>query len=117
MKLGTKRIIIFFTKYMLQITQKSFQFNNLGGTLVGVYYPDFMDGINAAGWHIHFVSDDRKKGGHVFELKMKCGKAMLDKISTIEIQLPTDPVFDTYSLKEANDDDIKKVEQGTGSEK
>ena len=48
---------------------------------------------------------------------MKCGKAMLDKISTIEIQLPTDPVFDTYSLKEANDDDIKKVEQGTGSEK
>ena len=104
-------------KDMLQITQKSFQFNDLGGTLVGVYYPDFMDGINAAGWHIHFVSDDRQKGGHVFELKMKCGQARLDKISTIEIQLPTDPVFDTYSLKEANDDDIKKVEQGTGSEK
>lgn len=44
---------------------------------------------------------------------MTSGHARLDKISTIEIQLPNDMVFDTYSLKEASDDDIKKVEQGT----
>ena len=99
-------------KDMLKETQKAFKFDNVSGTLVCVYYPDFMDGINAAGWHIHFISDDRQKGGHVFDLKMKSGHALLDKISKIEIQLPTDPVFDTYSLKEASDDDIKKVEQG-----
>lgn len=99
-------------KDMLKETQKAFKFDNVSGTLVCVYYPDFMDGINAAGWHIHFISDDRRKGGHVFDLKMKSGHALLDKISKIEIQLPTDPVFDTYSLKEASDDDIKKVEQG-----
>ncbi|MEE3449813.1 MAG: acetolactate decarboxylase [Acutalibacteraceae bacterium] len=100
-------------KDMLQKTQRSFRFDRLSGTLVCVYYPDFMDGINVSGWHIHFISDDRQKGGHVFELKMTSGHAQLDKISTIEIKLPTDPVFDTYSLKEASDDDIKKVEQGT----
>lgn len=99
-------------KDMLKETQKAFKFDNVSGTLICVYYPDFMDGINAAGWHIHFVSDDRKKGGHVFDLKMKSGHARLDKISKIEIRLPTDPVFDTYSLKEASGDDIKKVEQG-----
>ncbi len=99
-------------KDMLKETQKAFKFNNVSGTLVCVYYPDFMDGINAAGWHIHFISDDRMKGGHVFDLKIKSGHALLDKISKIEIQLPTDPVFDTYSLKEASGDDIKKVEQG-----
>ena len=99
-------------KDMLRQTQKSFRFDNVTGVLVCVYYPDFMDGINASGWHIHFISDDRQKGGHVFDLKMKSGHAQLDKISTIEIQLPDDPVFDTYSLKEASDDDIKKVEQG-----
>lgn len=104
-------------KDMLQMTQKSFQFDRVNGTLICVYYPDFMDGINASGWHVHFVSEDRLKGGHVFDLKMKCGQAKLDKISTIEIQLPTDPVFDTYSLKESNDDDIKKVEQGKDKEK
>ena len=100
-------------KDMLEKTQKSFRFDNIKGTLVCVYYPDFMDGINASGWHIHFISEDRRKGGHVFELKLTSGRAMLDKISLVEIRLPTDPVFDTYSLKEASDDDIKKVEQGS----
>lgn len=61
-------------KDMLKETQKAFKFDNMSGTLVCVYYPDFMDGINAAGWHIHFVSDDRQKGGHVFDLKMKSGQ-------------------------------------------
>lgn len=50
-------------KEMLQKTQRSFRFYNVTGTLVCVYYPDFMDGINASGWHIHFISDNRQKGG------------------------------------------------------
>ena len=99
-------------KDMLKETQKSFSFENVSGTLVCVYYPDYMDGINAAGWHLHFVSDDRTRGGHVFDLELKSAKAVLDKINNIEMQLPTEPMFDTYSLKSASEDDIKKVEQG-----
>ena len=30
----------------------------------------------------------------------------------IDIKLPTEPVFDTYSLKQASNDEIKEVEQG-----
>ena len=77
-----------------------------------MYYPDYMDGINAAGWHFHFVSDDRKRGGHVFEIAMKRGTAFLDKINSIELKLPDEPVFDTYSLKNASESEIKQVEQG-----
>ena len=85
---------------------------DIDGTLVCIYYPDYMDGINAAGWHLHFISADRQKGGHVFELELKTAKARIDKISRIEIQLPTDIEFDIYSLKEASNDEIKQVEQG-----
>lgn len=99
-------------KDMLSETQKSFRFDDVKGTLVCVYYPDYMDGINAAGWHLHFISKDRTKGGHVFELEMKKGTVRLDKISNIELELPSEPVFDTYSLKNASEDEIKKVEQG-----
>lgn len=99
-------------KDMLSETQKSFRFDEVKGTLVCVYYPDYMDGINAPGWHLHFISDDRTKGGHVFEIDMKHGSVMMDKISNIELQLPSEPVFDTYSLKEASEDEIKTVEQG-----
>ena len=79
--------------------------------MVCIYYPDYMDGINAPGWHLHFISEDRKWGGHVFDLQMRRGEVFLDKISRIEIQLPSEPAFDTYSLKEASQQDIKEVEQ------
>ena len=99
-------------KDMLDITQTSFEFSNITGSLVGVYYPDYMDGINAAGWHLHFVNEERNKGGHVYEIKMSTGKVRLAKKTRIDIQLPKDPAFDTYSLKSASKDEIKHVEQG-----
>ena len=103
-------------KETLKITQKDFAFSDIKGTLVCVYFPDYMDGINAAGWHLHFISEDRKLGGHVFDLSMKEGQVKLDKISEIQIRLPNSPAFDTYSLKNASQDEIKEVEQG-GAEK
>ena len=98
-------------KDILGKTQKSFCFEQIRGTMVCIYYPDYMDGINAPGWHLHFISEDRKWGGHVFNLQMRRGEVFLDKISRIEIQLPSEPAFDTYSLKEASQQDIKEVEQ------
>ena len=102
-------------KEILKGTQKDFYFDDIAGTLVCVYFPDYMDGINAPGWHLHFVSDDRSRGGHVFDLVMKEGSMLVNKISQIHIQLPDTPAFDTYSLKEASQDEIKEVEQKTGS--
>ena len=99
-------------KEILSETQKSFEFEDVEGTMICVYYPDYMDGINAPGWHIHFLSADRKHGGHVFDLALRRGLAVMDKLSSIEIKLPTEPAFDTYSLKNSMQDDIKSVEQG-----
>ena len=99
-------------KTVLEQTQQAFCFKDIKGSLICVYFPDYMDGINAAGWHLHFVSDDRKLGGHVFDISMVRGKCILDKINTIELRLPDEPVFDTYSLKEASGNEIKQVEQG-----
>ena len=99
-------------KEILQKTQKDFIFNDINGSLVCVYFPDYMDGINAPGWHLHFLSEDRTKGGHVFDLEMNHGEICINKISSIQIELPKAPDFDTYSLKEASQDEIKEVEQG-----
>ena len=99
-------------KEILQKTQKEFSFRDIRGTLVCVYFPDYMDTINAAGWHLHFLSEDKSCGGHVIDLKMKQGTAMINKISRVQIELPNTPAFDTYSLKEASQEEIKEVEQG-----
>lgn len=108
------RLLCGTLKDILSKTQKDFSFERLRGTLVCVYYPDYMDGINAAGWHLHFISEDRKLGGHVFDVAMSRGECLLQKMDKIEIQLPWEPAFDTYSLKEASQDEIAEVEQGKG---
>ena len=99
-------------KDALSVTQKAFVFENIKGTLVCVYYPDYMDGINAAGWHLHFLSDDKKYGGHVFDISLAQGDAAFCRITNVEIQIPDTPAFDTYALKAASKDEIKSVEQG-----
>ena len=102
-------------KDMLATTQREFVFEKLDGTLVCVYHPDYMDGINAPGWHVHFLSEDRTRGGHVFNLSLTHGHVVMHKIDRIEIQLPATPAFDTYSLKETSQEEIAEVEQGDGA--
>ena len=97
-------------KEVLGRTQKAFIFENIRGTLVGVYFPDYMDGINMPGWHLHFLSEDKSKGGHVFDVSLKEGTAKVDKITSILIDLPKEAAFDTYSLKQDLQEEIKSVE-------
>ncbi|SEL79448.1 acetolactate decarboxylase [Butyrivibrio sp. ob235] len=97
-------------KEILLHTQQSFLFENIRGSLVGVYFPDYMDGINMPGWHLHFLSEDRTKGGHVFDASIIKGAARVDKITSIHINLPKEASFDTYSLKEDLESEIKSVE-------
>ena len=99
-------------KTVLDSNQTAFIFENIRGSLVGVYFPDHMDGINMPGWHLHFLSDDRTKGGHVFDVSIKEGTVRLDKINRVEIYLPKDAAFDTYSLKNVSEEEINKVEKG-----
>ena len=99
-------------KEALDVTQKAFVFEDVRGSLVCVYYPDYMDGINAAGWHLHFLSEDRKQGGHVFDVSLTRGEAAFFRITSVEVQIPDSPAFDTYALKGASQDEIKSVEQG-----
>ncbi len=97
-------------KEILGETQNAFLFENIRGSLVGVYFPDYMDGINMPGWHLHFLSEDRAKGGHVFDVCLHKARAMVDKISGIEIDLPREAAFDTYSLKQDLQAEIQSVE-------
>lgn len=40
---------------------------NTSGTIVGFYLPAFMKGVNMPGYHLHYISSDRKSGGHVLD--------------------------------------------------
>lgn len=97
-------------KEILKHTQKDFMFEDIEGTLVGLYYPNYMNGINAAGWHLHFISKDKTLGGHVFDLSIKKCRVLLDRVTNLELEIPDSPAFDTYDFNVDSRDDIKNVE-------
>ena len=77
--------------------QRIFEFHDIEGTLVGFRMPDYMQGVNTPGYHMHFLSRDKTKGGHVLECAISLGKAKIDKIDRFIMALPGSPEF--YSLK------------------
>lgn len=53
---------------VLKTDQREFTYTNIGGTIVALYFPDFFDKQNSTGWHMHFISADKQKGGHMFDI-------------------------------------------------
>ena len=61
---------------------------------------------------MHFLSEDKRNGGHVFDVSMTRGNVALYRITSLEVRIPDSPAFDTYALKGASKEEIKSVEQG-----
>lgn len=99
----------------LKTDQREFTYKDIKGTVVALYCPDYMDGLNTPGWHLHFVSDDREKGGHVLNLAVKDCELELDIISEFAMVVPNRDSFNGKNLGADMKDDIKEVEQGTKS--
>lgn len=72
---------------------------NITGSMVGFHTPKYAAQINAAGDHLHFISEDRKIGGHVLEFKTE-GKATvkLARMPSYHIEVPTDGQFAEMDL-------------------
>ena len=96
-----------------RMEQTEFTEKNIKGTLVGLYCPSYMGELNSVGWHFHFISDDKKKGGHILELNLKDGTAYLDKTDTFTMMLHNDKKFHDINLAKDMAEDIRSAEQDT----
>ncbi len=94
----------------LATDQREFNYKDIKGTVVALYCPDYMDGLNTPGWHFHFISDDRKKGGHILELAFDNAEAEMDKTSEFEMKLSDNKTFQKLELAKDVSQAIKKVE-------
>ncbi len=101
---------------VLETDQTFFDYNDINGTVVGLYCPEYMNDINAVGWHFHFISDDRKSGGHILNLKVDNAKVGVDKTNGFSMILPDNEMFTDFDLTIDQSEDIKKVETGDGTD-
>ncbi len=94
----------------LATDQREFNYENIKGTVVALYCPDYMGGLNTPGWHFHFVSDDKTKGGHILELAFDSAEAELDITPEFEMCLSDTDDFQKMELSKDVSSAIKKVE-------
>jgi len=88
-----------------------FEFNNIKGTIVGFWLPEYLKDINITGFHFHFISEDKKSAGHVLECNLKNVQLEIDYIRDFNISLPDTKSFNTVNINTIKSDDVKKVEE------
>ena len=92
-------------------TQAEFELNDVGGTILGFRCPEYAVGIGVPGYHLHFISSDLSKGGHVLDYSLANGKIEIDHTSSLHLELPeTKPFSDADLSVGASADDILKAE-------
>ena len=95
---------------VLEYHQTFFDYENIEGTMVGVYCPPYMAALNAVGWHLHFISGDKTKGGHVLGVNIADAVLTWDDIDGFEVRLPKNEMFAGFDLTVDQSGDIQKVE-------
>jgi acetolactate decarboxylase len=91
-------------------TQSEFHFENIEGTLVGFWSPRYSSSFSIPGYHLHFISKDRTKGGHLLDCSARKLKARVQVLSEFDIRLPDSGPFLTTNLNKDPASDLAKTE-------
>jgi len=83
-------------------TQPEFEFHNEQGTMVGFRLPEYLSGINVPKYHLHFITEDKRGGGHLLECETATVKIGIDFTEKLFVSLP--------EMKEFYDADLNKGE-------
>jgi acetolactate decarboxylase len=68
-------------------------FTNVEGTLAGFRSPAYAQGIGVAGFHLHFLRQDKAAGGHALDYQIRAGKVRTCSVHDLKVELPASAEF------------------------
>jgi acetolactate decarboxylase len=96
--------------------QNVFELTDVAGTLLGFRFPAYVEGIEVAGYHLHFLSADRSRGGHVLDSRGAGEgpgpRVRLDPSDDLHVELPPGVDLADPDLAAATHEAIVKAESG-----
>jgi acetolactate decarboxylase len=94
------------------VNQSIYTYSDTPGTVLGFYTPVFFKGLNVAGYHLHFISDDKKTGGHILDLTVPANTTVeYDITQGFAMTLPTSGGFTGADLSKDLSGDLAKIEK------
>jgi acetolactate decarboxylase len=92
--------------------QPVFELSDVRGSLVGFRFPDYAEGLNVAGYHFHFITEDRSAGGHVLECRLAGGELRIDHEADLRVELPSGVSLPVPDQTQARRESIDRIERG-----
>jgi len=86
-------------------------FDDLDGIVAGFRTPLYERGIGVPGGHVHFIDDDRRRGGHVLDFKITRARVELCPATDLHLALPLSDAFGRADLDPADlDQQVRQAE-------
>lgn len=73
--------------------QAEFTDREIDGTLIGFWTPAYAKTIGISGWHLHFISNDRRHGGHLLGLSGSGWRVSWAAIDDMRVAIPETAAF------------------------
>ena len=90
--------------------QAEFYFRDVEGTLVGFWSPAYSKAFNIPGYHFHFLSRDRTRGGHVIDCAVRALRVGVQTLCDYDVHLPAKGRFLTSDLTKDPSETLSKAE-------
>ena len=87
-----------------------FDFADCSGDLVGFRLPGYLLGVNAPGWHLHFMDAARQHGGHVVNFSLRGGELRFCRADDFQIRLPAPEALAGLDLTRDRSKELKRAE-------
>lgn len=91
--------------------QAEFEFHDVRGTMVGFWTPEYAKTVNVAGYHLHFLTDDRQGGGHVLDCRAPDLTVGVEHSSDFRMAIPETSGFLEADLTGDPSADLDKAER------
>ena len=93
-------------------TQNEFTFTDIEGTLVGLWSPEFSGPFGVAGYHFHFISDDRRLGGHLLDVEAESLRLRIEPLTHFHLALPETEAYLKAQIGGDTARELAAAEQG-----
>ncbi len=95
--------------------QAEFEHRNVEGSLIGFWTPQYARTVNVPGYHLHFLSKDRRVAGHLLECGAKALRAQVQHEADFRIAVPETAHFLKADLTRDGSADLEKAERQRGT--